>query len=73
MAVIVIVLQSLPDGAQMLFAFVTPGLLVWWLEKRRAAKIEENAATRAGKPIAGDGYAQAAVPVSSAPEYSRTQ
>ncbi len=36
--VVVIALQSWPEGAQLLFAFVTPGLLVWWREQRRTDK-----------------------------------
>ena len=38
MVVITLALQSWPVGAQMLFAFGSPILLVWWQERRRARK-----------------------------------
>ena len=38
MVVVTLALQSWPVGAQMLFAFGSPILLVWWQERRRARK-----------------------------------
>ncbi len=38
MVVVTAALQGWPDGAQMLFAFGLPILLVWWQERRRARK-----------------------------------
>jgi len=38
MIVVVTVLEPWSAGAQMLFAFIIPALLVWWIEKRRARK-----------------------------------
>jgi uncharacterized tellurite resistance protein B-like protein len=39
MVVVVTTMQGLPDGVQMLFAFVMPALLVWWRERRRSEKL----------------------------------
>ena len=38
MFVVVIFFESWPVGAQMLFAFVSPAIWVWWRERRRAQK-----------------------------------
>lgn len=38
MVAIATVLKGWPDGAQILFAFATPIILVWWGERRRAKK-----------------------------------
>lgn len=35
---VVTALEAWPDGAQILFAFLAPGVVVWWLEKRRKSK-----------------------------------
>ena len=40
---VVTVLESWSVGAQMLFAIGTPAVIVWWRERRRAAKLEEKA------------------------------
>ncbi|MDG1339391.1 MAG: hypothetical protein P8P66_05275 [Paracoccaceae bacterium] len=33
MIVVVTVLESWSPGVQMIFAFITPGILVWWFER----------------------------------------
>lgn len=43
MIVVMVALQSWPDGAQMLFAFGLPIVFVWWQEKRRSRKVEAKA------------------------------
>lgn len=42
MVVVAIAMTNVPVGIQMLFAFVTPGLLVWWHEKRREKRLAEK-------------------------------
>ena len=39
MVVVTTILQGWPDGGQILFAFGTPVILVWWQEKRRSRNI----------------------------------
>ncbi|MCY4318113.1 MAG: hypothetical protein OXE76_02765, partial [Alphaproteobacteria bacterium] len=43
MVVVTTMLQGWPDGGQMLFAFGTPVILVWWQEKRRSRNIATKA------------------------------
>lgn len=42
MVVVAIAMTNVPVGFQMLFAFVAPGLLVWWHEKRREKGLAEK-------------------------------
>ena len=42
MVVVAIAMTNVPVGFQMLFAFVTPGLLVWWHERRREKRLAEK-------------------------------
>ena len=42
MVVVAIAMTNVPVGLQMLFAFVAPGLLVWWHEKRRVKRLAEK-------------------------------
>lgn len=42
MVVVAIAMTNVPVGFQMLFAFVAPGLLVWWHEKRREKRLAEK-------------------------------
>jgi len=56
MVVVTIMLQGWPVGGQMLFAFGTPVILVWWQEKRRSQKVaakvhaEGNSETHPPRP-----------------------
>ena len=48
MIVVTATLQEWSDGAQMLFAFGVPVLLVWWQEKRRSRKTAAKALAKTG-------------------------
>ncbi|MEI4263504.1 hypothetical protein [Roseovarius sp. D0-M9] len=56
MVVVTTMLQGWPVGAQMLFAFGVPVILVWWQEKRRSRKVaakaqaEASSETRTSRP-----------------------
>lgn len=45
--VVAALMQNLPVGVQILFAFVTPGVWIWWREKRRSQRLMESAASAA--------------------------
>jgi uncharacterized tellurite resistance protein B-like protein len=42
MFVVAAAMTNVPIGFQMLFAFVAPGILVWWHEKRREKRLAEK-------------------------------
>lgn len=48
-------LSSLPDALEALFALLAPIALVWWFEKRRAAKFSEqaNLESQSSRPLVG--------------------
>jgi len=56
MVVVTTMLQVWPVGAQMLFAFGVPVILIWWQEKRRSRKVatkaqaEGSSETRTSRP-----------------------
>ncbi|GGD39164.1 plasma membrane H+-transporting two-sector ATPase C subunit [Croceicoccus pelagius] len=52
MVVVAIAMTNVPAGIQMLFAFVTPGLLVWWHEKRREKRLAEKNGIEAPSRVA---------------------
>ena len=52
MFVVAIAMTNVPVGFQMLFAFVAPGLLVWWHEKRRVKRLADKNGAEAQRSTA---------------------
>lgn len=50
MFLVVVAMTNVPVGMQMLFAFVTPGILVWWHENRRATRLQSEQSISLDEP-----------------------